>query len=87
MAMDGASCLFIENGQPTISFRNSVMTAGGPRNIDDVADKIQGEGSRKWSALMAASHKRVDVVITVSQDGPIYFYEHIGNNVKLRSLK
>lgn len=88
MAMDGATCLFInEYGEATISFRNSVMTSKGKRDITETAAKLDGEGSRKWSALIAASHDTIDVVIAVSQDGPIYIYEPIGNSVNLRSLK
>lgn len=75
MAMDGATCLYPFNERPAISFRNSVMTSQGGRNIDEASLILDGEGSRKWSALIASSQEEVDIVIAVSQDGPIYIYE------------
>jgi hypothetical protein len=78
MSMDGATCLFSDNNRPAISFRNIVKVSNSPvnrkiekRTIENILD---GEGSRKWSAATAATMKEVDLVIAVSQDGPIYLY-------------
>jgi hypothetical protein len=87
MAMDGATCLYLCNGQPSISFRNSVMTSKGDKSTDVASGDLEGEGSRKWSALIASSKEEVDLVVAVSQDGPIYIYETDENNtVKLYQL-
>jgi hypothetical protein len=87
MAMDGATCLYLSDGKPTISFRNSVMTSRGDKNIDEAAEVLEGEGSRKWSALIAASKIEVDLVIAVSQDGPIYIYEtNTDNKVEIQQI-
>jgi len=77
MGMDGATCIFLDDAAPHISFRNIVMVGKSKRfkGIKD-PDILSGEGSRKWSAFNVAKLYNVDLVIAVSQDGPIYIYKH-----------
>ena len=87
MAMDGATCLYLEDEQPAVAFRRLIRVpdagASGPRVREihpDAASKLDGEGSRKWSAANAARREEVSVVMSVSQDGPIHIYQPDGGN-------
>jgi hypothetical protein len=56
-----------------ISFRHLVVGLDkNERDLDTTTkDYLDGEGSRKWSAGIAACRPDVAMVIVVSQDGPI----------------
>ncbi len=80
MGMDGATCIFTDDTSPRISFRNIIMV-GKSKKLKKIKDSdiLSGEGSRKWSAVNVARLSNVDLVIAVSQDGPIYIYKHAGS--------
>ena len=77
MGMDGATCIWKskDSGQLLVDFRRLVQLSGGSAAELDSRDKglfLDGQGSRKWSAAMAATHPDVKMVIAISQDGPIF---------------
>jgi hypothetical protein len=75
MVMDGATCVYWsdESDKAKISFRHLVVGLDkNERDLDTTTkDYLDGEGSRKWSAGIAACRPDVAMVIVVSQDGPI----------------
>lgn len=88
MSMDGASALFIHDSSPKVIFRSLVQPNNNVPKVNDVFRRscvrintqdarkhLDGEGSRKWSAAFAAMNETTDLVVAVSQDGPIYTFE------------
>jgi len=90
MGMDGATCIYFDNDskKPAISFRNilKINSTGKLRDFDK--HELDGEGSRKWSSLNTARMENIDLVIAVSQDGPIYHYiPTTDNKIKIDKLE
>ena len=86
MGMDGATCIYLENGNPAIAFRNILMIDKSNFIRTFESNDLDGEGSRKWSSLNTARMDNIDLVIAVSQDGPIYHYIPTTDN-KINILK
>jgi hypothetical protein len=88
MSMDGAACLFFEDENACIEFRRLVTAPDEAKRTlhQDVREKLDGAGSRKWSAANAAKRNEVGVVISVSQDGPIHIYEAKNEKVEVDEL-
>ncbi len=88
MAMDGGTCIYqSQDGKIKLSFRRLVTP---PRKDSkkplrqlskDTKDALDGEGSRKWSAALAACHPESNLVVAVSQDGPIRVFKEKNKNV------
>jgi hypothetical protein len=76
MGMDGATCIYFdeETMKPVIAFRNILRIDSNIFERTCESKELEGEGSRKWSSLNTARMKNIDLVIAVSQDGPIYNY-------------
>lgn len=88
MAMDGATCLFLKNAKPHMEFRRLATApdkANRPLHIM-ARKKLDGAGSRKWSAANAAKRREVAIIISVSQDGPIHIYEAKDGKVQIGEL-
>lgn len=78
LGMDGAACIWKENDECRIAFRKLARPPAPNEKArpehKDSKDKLSGEGSRKWSAYFAATREDVNLIIAVSQDGPVHFY-------------
>ena len=81
LGMDGAACVSKSNGGARIAFRKLVRpkTDESPRKAcEATTSNMLGEGSRKWSAFLAAQRSDVALVVAVSHDGPVHFYTSLG---------
>jgi len=83
MAMDGATCVFRDlEGKTRLTFRRLARVSGegiDRRLSESAKEKLEGEGSRKWSGALAACRADVRLVLAISQDGPIMaFSRHNG---------
>jgi hypothetical protein len=83
MAMDGGTCIYqTPDGKIKLSFRRLVTPPS--RTIKKLSKKthtdLDGEGSRKWSAALAACHPEANLVVAVSQDGPIIIFKEKDKN-------
>lgn len=77
LGMDGAAVVWNEGSGCRIAFRRLARPDDEDKSrllAEDVRTRLSGEGSRKWSALLAATRKDVDLIIAVSQDDPVHFY-------------
>lgn len=76
LGMDGAACVWKDGDDCRIAFRRLVRpdTGDGRKMAPCAEQNLSGEGSRKWSALLAATRQDVNLIIAVSQDGPVHFY-------------
>lgn len=84
LGMDGAACVWKKDADAPvrISFRH-LASPPAPKEPQRVphkkaVDKNQGEGTRKWSALLAACRKDVRLIMAVSQDGPVHVFTQAG---------
>jgi hypothetical protein len=87
MSMDGATCIYLEDKAPVIAFRNILMAGKDSHLRGFNKNELDGEGSRKWSSLIAARIPTIDLVITVSQDGPVYLYTIKDKKVDIEKLE
>ena len=64
--------------KPSKILKDGIIMVGKSKRFKGIKDPdiLSGEGSRKWSAFNVAKLYNVDLVIAVSQDGPIYIYKH-----------
>lgn len=77
LGMDGAACVWKQDSKCRIAFRRLASPDDAEKSrtlATNMRDNLSGEGSRKWSALLAACRKDVNLIIAVSQDGPVHFY-------------
>jgi len=74
------------DGKLRIGFRYLVnVPSVEARSFEDqLTYRLNGEGSRKWSAASAMKHEDVETVIAVSQDGPVYIYTPSPDNKKIQ---
>jgi hypothetical protein len=88
MAMDGATCLFVKNGRPHVEFRRLATAPDKATRTLHIESRIKldGAGSRKWSAANAAKRHEIAIVISVSQDGPVHIYEAKDGKVEIHEL-
>ena len=78
LGMDGAAVIWKDKSQKaSISFRH-LMRPQGSKAEKEISDSeissLSGEGSRKWSAMLSATRDDVQLIVAVSQDGPVHFY-------------
>lgn len=81
MAHDGATLIYLGNGNQRWGYRYMLVPDGVDENIRKklvgLADKYEvesplaGVGTRRWSAALAAFSKGVRLVVAISQDGDI----------------
>ncbi len=78
LGMDGSACVWKESGECRIAFRKLARPPASLENarneFSGAKQELSGEGSRKWSAYLAATRNDVDLIVAVSQDGPVHFY-------------
>lgn len=78
LGMDGAACVWKGGDSCHIAFRKLACPPASNEETRPVfstaKNALSGEGSRKWSAFLAASRTDVNLIVAVSQDGPVHFY-------------
>lgn len=89
MAMDGATCVWSDGTDVRIDFRYLIKVPDEDQKkpSNELNETLDGAGSRRWSAAAAACRGDVDMVIAVSQDGPVYIYEPHENDENVVTLK
>jgi hypothetical protein len=86
MSMDGATCLWrpTEDAPVHIAFRRLVTS---PRlekaSAEMLLHDLRWEGSRKWSAAGGAHHPEVELILAISQDGPLSVYDLQNGRVRV----
>ena len=76
LCTDGAAVVWREDDSCRIAFRRLASPSAKKRRevAEEAHARLSGEGSRKWSALLTATRRDVNLIIAVSQDGPVHFY-------------